>query len=781
MLAAAERLAQRLIRLWQNPGPGTGELTDGSVKLAHPTSGQQSSGDGSHHAAGSKPTVDMRLEKSVICASCDIGCMLTAEVRGGRVVRIRASDHPLLRNNICMKGVYAPKSFAHPDRVLHPLKRVGERGSGVWQQVSWDEAMGDIAARLARVVARYGPEALAVSTSQWNTSVENGAGRRFMNLLGSPNWISGVALCAGNTAAINRMVYGWFPFPDFAMTKCIVLFGHNPKRHSWTPIYNAIRSAQRRGAKLIVLDPRKSESAERADLWVPLRAGTDAAMCLGWLHVILDEGLYDRDFVERWTVGFDALARRVRVYPPERVAEITGVEAELIRRAARMYATSGPAVIPWTPITDQQVSSTSAIRLHCTLRAVTGNLDVPGGETFQGFHPDIVAETDLEWHDVLPDAQKVKQLGSDTHPAFTYRGTAALAGPTERVWGRKYANLLMGSYMANPSAVFRAMATGTPYPVKAFIVLGNNTLMGFANMQLIYRALMNQDLLVVHEHFKTPTAQLADYILPGDSWLERPHLSDGFGWSAVVRVSEKAMEPPGECRDVYRFWRDLAVRMGLGTHFPWATVEEVYDYRLAKTGLSFREFSRTYHMHLPTPSFRKYEKTGFATPSGKVELSSSILESLGFDPLPYYRQAPQPDARFPFSLFMGVRDDEYFQTGHRHIPELRRRKPFPKMFIHEEDARALRLQRDDWVEITTRNGTMKAMTEIRAEMPRRLIRVPHGWWMPETKQGRDHLSGAWHFADAQITSDDEDFLDREQGIPHLKGVPCRIAPCAAPR
>jgi len=718
--------------------------------------------------------------RTVLCASCDIACQLVAEVRDGRVVRVRASDNPILRDNVCMKGIYAPKSFAHPERILHPLRRVGERGSGRWQRVSWAEAMDDIAARLAGVIERHGPEGFAVATSQWNTSTESGAGRRFMNLLGAPNWISGVALCAGNTAAVNRMVYGWFPQPDYAATRCIALFGHNPKRHSWTPIYNAVRRAQARGAKLIVLDPRRSESAERADLWLPLRAGTDAAMCLGWLHVILEEKLYDEDFVRRWTVGFDALAQRVREFPLERVARITGVDADLIRAAARLYASHGPAVIPWTPITDQQRNSTSAIRLHCSLRALTGNLDVPGGEVFQGLHPDIVPESDLELHEALSEEQKAKQLGADTHPAFTHRGMAALAEPTRRVWGRPYVNLVMGSYMANPTAVFRAMADGTPYPVKALFSLGNNTLMGFANMKLIHRAMMNQDLIVVHEHMMTPTAQLADYVLPGDSWLERPHLHDAWGWAAVVRVSERAMEPPGECRGVYDFWRELALRMGLAEHFPWKTVEEVYDHRLRRTGLGFAQFAATYDAHIPPISYRKYERTGFATPSGKVELESSVLADLGFDPLPYYREDPPAEPGYPLTLFMGVREDEYFQTGHRHIPELRRRRPEPEVFLHPEAAHEQRLAHGDWVEVETRAGAMKGRVAVRDDMPRDLIRVPHGWWKPESRRGAEHLSGAWDYADAQITRDDEDYLDREQGVPHLKGIPCRLRRIESP-
>ena len=203
--------------------------------------------------------------RKMLCATCDIACNVVAEVKNERVVRIRASDNPAFRDNICMKGVHAPKEFAHPNRVLHPLRRVGERGSG--QMGARDLGRRPRRHRRAagRVIERYGPEGFAVSTSQWNTSAENGACRRFMNLLGSPNWISGVALCAGNTAAINRMVYGWFPLPRLCERRnCIVLFGHNPKKHSWTPDLQRRSGARRpRGAKLIVLDPRRSENAER--------------------------------------------------------------------------------------------------------------------------------------------------------------------------------------------------------------------------------------------------------------------------------------------------------------------------------------------------------------------------------------------------------------------------------------------------------------------------------------------------------------------------------------
>jgi anaerobic selenocysteine-containing dehydrogenase len=716
----------------------------------------------------------MTDQKRVLCSSCDIYCQVVAEVSANGATRIKATDNAPFRANICMKGVHAPEGFLHPDRVRFPLRRVGERGSGRWERVTWDHALNDIAARLSAVTEKYGPEGFAVSASPWNVQSDSGVGRRFMNLLGNPNWMSGVALCAGNTAAINRMVYGWFPYPDYPKTKCIVLFGHNPRKHSWTPVYNSIRTAQQRGAKLIVLDPRRSENAELADIWLPLRAGTDAAMCMGWLKVIIDEGLYDQDFVAQWTTGFEELRARVNEFPLERVAEITGVAADRIAAAARMYATTTPGVIPWTPITDQQRNSTSAIRLHCTLRALTGNLDVPGGEVLHGFHPDIISESEIELHDELSEVQKAKQLGSQKHPAFTYRGMQALREPTKRVWGKEYVNLISGSYMANPSAVFTAMADGIPYPVKAFFTLGNNTLMSFANLQLIYRALMNQELVVSFEHMMTPTSQLADYVLPSDSWLERASLSDGFGWTSIVRPSQKVMDPPDECRNVYDFWRGLATRVGIADKFPWKNSEELLDFRVAALGLNFSQFAEKHPYHMRKLGFKKYETTGFATPSGKVELKSTVLESLGFDPLPYYRGEPPQDPAFPFMAFTGVREDEFFQTGHRHIASLRSRRPEPEIFLHPNDAAAIGVAGGEWIEVSTIQGRCNGRTAIRDDMPEGLVRVPHGWWKPEMPKGKKELSGAWEFADAQICPDNDDCLDIEQGIPHLKGLPCAV-------
>ncbi|WP_137923774.1 molybdopterin-dependent oxidoreductase [Cupriavidus sp. 2SB] len=716
---------------------------------------------------------DSIVKKNVICGTCDGFCPVQANVKDGRVVKVAPRNHPILKDVLCLKGAFAPKAFANDDRILYPLKRVGARGEGKWERVSWDDAMDDIAQRLQKVIDQYGPEAFAVAHSGGWLLGDNGTTRRFMNHIGSPNFIANVAYCAGNTAAVNRFVIGWHPRPDILNSKCIVLIGHDPRRHSWTMEYKAIRMAQAKGAKLIVQDPRKSENAERADIWLPLRAGTDAAMQLGWVNYIIEQELYDKDFVRDWTVGFEQLAERAREYPLDLVSSITGVDADLIAKAARMYATSGGSCIPWTPITDQQVNSTSAIRLQSMLRAITGNLDVKGSDTFVGFNPAVRSDSEIEAHEVLPETQKKKQLGAEHTPVYTYRGMRPLEDATERVWGVRYANLVGGCYMANPMRVFKAMAEGDPYPIKALFSLSNNTLMAFTNTRRIYEAMMNQDLIVTYEHTMSPTAAISDYVLPGDSWLERPTMQAG--------VSEQGMEPPGECINIVTFWHELAKRMNLGDKFPWKNAVDILNYRLEPGNVTWNDVvkaGRVPNLHRgqagDTPE-RQYLKTGFATPSGKVELYSATLAEFGFDPLPYYREAAQPNEKYPLALFVGWPEDEFYRTGHRNIPELRKRNPDPSFYVHPEQATLLELTEGEWARIMTSTGSIYGRVFTRSGMPIGLVRVGHGWWKPEVNGGKDLMSGMWDFCDAVITSDDDaDLVDTEQGVPHLKGMRCAL-------
>ena len=354
-------------------------------------------------------------------------------------------------------------------------------------------------------------------------------------------------------------------------------------------------------------------------------------MTFGWLNVIIEQELYGKGFVRDWTVGFDAFAEPAREYPLDRVAEITGVDAELIERAARTYALVDRAAIPWSPITDQQVSSTSAIRLQCALRASTGNLDIKGGEVFTGFNPGVRSDTEVEMHEQprSPESQATRRRrvsgvylpGYGT--AWRCYGTgvgASLRQPRQR--------LLHGQ----SGGGFQGDVGQQALPREGFFALANNTLMSFANTSRIHKALMNQDLIVAYEHMLTPTAQLADYVLPGDAWLERPGMMAG--------ISDRAMAAPGECKSIVYFWCELARRLGFGEHFPWQTEEEVLDYRLEAAPTTWDQVVAKGSLPRAANAERKYEKHGFATPTGKVELHSSVLEGFGFDPLPYVPLLP---------------------------------------------------------------------------------------------------------------------------------------------
>ena len=246
-------------------------------------------------------------------------------------------------------------------------------------------------------------------------------------------------------------------------------------------------------------------------------------------------------------------------------------------------------------------------------------------------------------------------------------------------------------------------------------------------------------------------------------------------------VSDQAMSPPGECRNVVSFWHELAKRMGMGEQFPWASAEEMLNYRLEPSGATWSDVvsaGRPPNLHRGQASDdgeRKYLKTGFATPSGKVELYSSVIENLGFDPLPYYREAAQPCDQYPLTMFVGLPDDEYFRSGHRHVPELRKRAADPTFFLSQDDARELQIAEGDWVRLETATGAMLGRVFVRSSMPNGLVRVPHGWWKPESRPGLANMSGMWSFADAQITTDDDlELVDLEQGVPHLKGSPCSV-------
>lgn len=721
--------------------------------------------------------------KWAICNTCDLNCAVLVTVQDGKVKAIKRNpDHPVTPNSICVKAACAHEYISHPDRLLYPLKRDGERGSGRWTRITWKQALDEIAETLKGLMGKFGPETVA-SSFGWSTNA-GAASRRFMNLLGSPNWTWPGYVCLSNTTVTSKITYGWWQFPDYAHTRCIVLLGHDPNPDKWTAEYLWIRDALKNGAKLIVVDPRRNDHSHQADIWLRIRPGTDGALLLGWLNVIIKERLYNKEFVEKWTVGFDALAERMKEFPPERVAEITWASADKIREAARMYATNGPAVIPWTVVTDHHANSTHALRCQAILRAICGNLDVPGGELLMGYHPTIISETEIELNERLPSEQRKKQLGVNRYKLLSWETFEKTSLAMEKVWGKKYSNQVSGGAMAHPPSVWRAMIEGKPYPVKALLVQSNNTLLSYPNADRIHKALRSLDLLVVMDLMMTPTAQLADYVLPATHWLERPNLFSYWDWVAIYEAGEKAVDPPCECMHDWMFWRELGVRMGQENDWPWKTMEEFYDYRLAPEGTTWQEFSTRTRVSAPELAFKKYEQTGFGTPSRKVEIYSSILEDLNYDPLPNWHEPPDSPVStpelakdYPLIYFTGLRDKYWFHTFGlgRSVTSLRHCEPDPRLEIHPDTAHDLGLLDGDWAWVETPSKKkIKLRVWVSADAHPSVVRVPHGWWFPEKEAGEPGLSGLWDSADSVILPDDDRYCDTEQGCSALRGLLCKV-------
>ena len=389
--------------------------------------------------------------KYTTCVFCDGGCRVKAEVDGDRL-RVLPADPAFPA--ICPKAGMVDAYRLHPDRVTVPLKNVGERGEPQWQEVSWGQALDEIAARLQAVADAYGPEAVAFAEMPLNVGF-GGITRRLMNCLGTPNYTAPVALCMGNTAQVHRAVYGWFAGADWGRADCIVYFGQDRDRERWPGEYLALNAALERGAVLIEVDPRETATAKRAHYHLRIRYGTDAALALGWINVVIGEGLYDRAFVEGSCTGFDELAARAAEYPPERVAALCGIDAELVRETARVYARAQAAIIPWGVVGDMQRNSTSLLQAQCILRALCGFVNK--SEAVCGPALGGVGNAELAAFELLPTEKRALQLGRGTHPLLTFAASDLYRQANEREGVPYEPDLLAESCACDPASLFAAM------------------------------------------------------------------------------------------------------------------------------------------------------------------------------------------------------------------------------------------------------------------------------------------------------------------------------------
>lgn len=738
--------------------------------------------------------------RKVVCwasPGCHNRCGLLVTVKDGQIVKIKGDpDAPI--PPVCNDRLpHLIKWLYHPDQLMYPLKRVGDRGENRWERLSWDQALDEIADKLKQIKSEYGAESLALDEGTYRTDLY-GIRARFLNLFGNPGNIG----CAGTICMCNRAALGFAlagtPIrpSNFDVAKCVVICGWN-LTESRGMVWRSIKKRRQQGkVKLIVIDPRETEAAKNADLWLQIRPGTDTALFLAWINVIIEERLYDEDFVSQWTFGFDQMKERASEYTPEKVSEITWIPAERIREAARIYATTKPAAMSWGVATDEiGLNAIRAEQARVCLRAITGNMSTKGADTVFGPGPVIngkmgIRDTMLQLEEKITPDQKRKQLGVDRFKLMTWPAYEI----TSKLYKERYGipQCMSGhNFLAPQPLVWRAILTGKPYPIKAMITWTSNPLLNAGNTKMVYQALKssNLELHVVLEHFMTPTALLADYVLPAASKFEKPLCSTGEDFSPIFQCGERAIQPMGERRSDYDFYRGLAIRLGFGQYFPWETEEELAEYRLEPLGISFKEAATEKYV-IKSDEPWTYEKinpktgepTGFATPSGKIELYSNVLKELGYDPLPFYEEPPESPIRtpeiakdYPLILTTGGRFRPQFHSENRQFGMgMREKHPDPLLDIHPDTAKKLGIADGDWAYIETRRGVIKQRARLTTGIHPKVINVESHWWFPEQPAQEPWLHGLWQSNANVLTMDDPDACDPVTGGWPVRALLCKV-------
>jgi len=696
-----------------------------------------------------------------VCKDCHVACGVLVHVKDGKIAKVEGDpEHPLNQGIMCPKGLAIKQLVYHPDRIIYPMKRAGERGEGKWQRISWDEALDTIATKLKEIIDKYGPYAILGSVGG-KPSKNMRAWYVVINSLGSPNvgWTD-APYCFGPFPIAAVYTYGafisWEMGSDVKNTNCVVIWGGHPasSHPTWARMF---MQAKARGAKTIVVDPRFTSMASKADLWLQLRPGTDAALALGILNVIINEELYDKEFVDKWCIGFEELKERVQEYPPEKVAEITWIAKDDIIKAARWYGKIKPACLYGRAAPEMLSNSVQSLRALACLRAITGNIDVKGGNVFDCFPPGFIGHVYLWFPEQrMPLEVEEARIGAKEYPL--------LAGPK--------------SPLGTPHTpgVIDTIFTDKPYPIKAWFI-SNDVQLCIPGSRKVYEALKRVEFLVVAEFFKTSTAEMADILLPAATWIESDDIESCY--TNLIACRQRAIEPVGECWDEMKMMFEILKRMGVKYRsFPVETMEETYDIRLKGLGMTFEDLKKKHIIEIPM-EYKKYEKTGFRTPTGKVELYSQTFKDFGYDPLPHYVEpayspisTPELAKDYPIILISGSRKVGYMHSMGRGIPWLRELAPEPEIEIHPDTASELGIKQGDWVWIEVAGGPggrVKNKAKLTRGIHPKVVQCASHWWFPE-KPGPDH--GQWEVnINALVPMEGRDPI---AGTPPLTGLLCKI-------
>jgi anaerobic selenocysteine-containing dehydrogenase len=716
---------------------------------------------------GQGGAVSGRQKVAGICGICPAGCGVEVHLLDGKIERLTPlAHHP--QGIVCPRGMAAKEIVYSPDRLAHPLCRTGPRGEGRFEPVSWDEAYELIVDALRRTASQYGPEAACIYTGRGNFEfglneafAPYGTAESSANAVlfpfGSPNTTGVGSLCYAAYGMIaSRACFGEYMLEvleDVDNADLILVWGENPTTDSSPINLPRLMSARRRGAQIVVIDHRRSETAlaTKAE-WLGVRPGTDGALALALIHVLIEEDLYDHAFAQNWMHGFDELREYVAAFTPPRVSRITHVPAEKIRWLARAIGRAqGCSILTYTGL-EYSNSGVQAIRAVWTLQALAGHLDAPGGKVFR--------MADRPRHSRLltrPPDGAPPPVGAAEYPLYY------------EVRREAHAALLP-----------RAILEGDPYPVRALIVSGSSLITAWPNPDLWRRALAALDFLVVINRFPTADCQYADIVLPATTMFE---IDSYMIYDGYIQLRPKVIEPVGEARSDYLIFADLARRLGYGHLWP-QTEAGMIAAALQGTGFTLEELRQHPEGRpLPVPGmvYGKYEagllrpdgRPGFNTPTGKFEVASEWFGRHGYDRLPVYTEPiegplanPSLAERYPLVFNSGARTQTAFRSQHHNIPSLVKKQPAPQVTLHTEDARIRGIAGGDWVYVSSPRGRIRVRARVTADIVPGVVEVNMGGGGPIGPK-------AWQEANVNALTD-MDNRDPISGFPVYKALLCQV-------
>jgi molybdopterin guanine dinucleotide-containing S/N-oxide reductase-like protein len=663
--------------------------------------------------------------KKVIHAACPHDCPdacgVLITVEDGRATRIQGDPaHPMTRGFLCAKVTKYLDRVYSPNRVLYPMRRVAPKGEGRgdasdFQRISWEQALAEITSRLRQISDEFGPEAILPYSYGGTLGYLNNSGmaHRFFYRLGASQLNRTICATAGGDALVTVIGRRLGTEPEqFRDSKYIIAWGaniHGTNIHLWP----FIEEARRKGAKLVVIDPYKTRTAKCADWYLPINPGTDVALALGMMQVIIGETLYDADYVSQHTLGFDHLVDRVRDYTPERVAQWTGISADDIRQLAREYAQVRPAAIRVNYGVQRSENGGMAVRAIAMLPCITGSWKEVGGG--------------------LQLSTSGSFLGLDR--AAIERPDLMLNSPLRR-----------NARVVNMSELGKALTTLDEPPVKAIFVYNSNPAVVAPNNNDVLRGFLRPDLYtVVHEQFFTDTVDYADILLPATTFFEHKELQTGYG-HYYLQISDQAIPPRGESRSNTELFSKLALAMGFEEECFQESVDEMIDRALRESdgqatgdrheylrGITRERLEREGHVRLNVSDgpFLPFAQGGFFTPSGKAELYSEALAAAGLDPVASF--IPPQESRhanrartFPLEL-LSRKADNYLNTSFCNIDSLRKLEDPELLEISARDASCRGIRDGDWVRVFNHRGEVRLRAHVNGAVQPGVVAARLNW------------------------------------------------------